>query len=467
MNSFKLAFRNTYRNARRSLMTMSALAVGTMAILIFSGYVTDTIQGLQTSTVRSTGHLQIVPEGYLEFGRANPGRFALKDYSTLIDKLRDDKDLKSIIHVVTPVLNIEGVAGNFSTNSSTSFSGQGVVPEERKLQLAWDGFNIGIPPVRVSLSEDRPEAGVIGHGMAQLLGLCKVMKVQNCRILEAQDVNAKDSSGNDVELSSDITTLIEDDLQQSSVSDVPTVDLLASSGGGSPNLARMELIAVQRQAIRELDSMFIAMPLTLAQRLAFGADKKGVSAIIIQLKHTNQMAFAKSRIQEILKSDHTTLEVLTFEQISSVYGQIVRNYDMLFQFIATLIVFITIFSIANAINMSVTERVSEIGTLRALGFQRGKVRSIFLAEGVVLGVLGTILGTIIAIIFGEGFINAGGFSWTPPGRSTPIPINIDMFSNSLLIPFTILGLSLVAVISSVLPSFRAAKMKITEALCHV
>lgn len=116
--------------------------------------------------------------------------------------------------------------------------------------------------------------------------------------------------------------------------------------------------------------------------------------------------------------------------------------------------------------MAVSERTSEIGTLRAIGFQRGAVRNVFIAEGLVLGVLGTLLGTILAIVFAEAFINLGGFSWTPPGRSVAIPIRVDIFANPSLIPITIAGLSLMAAISSALPSAKAARTPITEALRH-
>jgi len=444
-------------------MTLLALAVGTLAILVFSGYVADTVHGLQTATVRSIGHLQVVSKGYLEFGRANPSRFAITDYKELIEQLRSDAALAEHIHVITPTLSVEGVAGNFKTNSSTSFAGEGIVPKERALQLSWDGFAMRIPPVAVELSEDRKDSGIIGHGMAQLLGLCDEMGVEGCRVLQTP---ADDIDANAQELQADIASLSDGLGTDPHIDTTPYIDLLSSSSNGSPNVVRMELASVQRQAIRQVDSMFIAMPLSLAQRLTFGPNGQGASSIIVQVNKTSQMAAVKTRIEEIITKQGLNLEVLNFHQISSVYDQVVQNYNMIFQFIATLIGIITVFSIANAVNMAVSERTSEIGTLRAIGFQKGAVRNVFIAEGLVLGVLGTLLGTVLAIVFAEAIINLGGFSWTPPGRSVPIPIRVDIFANPNLIPLTIVGLSLMAAISSAFPSAKAARTPITEALRH-
>jgi putative ABC transport system permease protein len=51
--------------------------------------------------------------------------------------------------------------------------------------------------------------------------------------------------------------------------------------------------------------------------------------------------------------------------------------------------------VANTILMSVFERTREIGTLMAMGTTRGRLRAMFLAEGVGIGVIGGALGLLI------------------------------------------------------------------------
>ena len=84
----------------------------------------------------------------------------------------------------------------------------------------------------------------------------------------------------------------------------------------------------------------------------------------------------------------------------------------------------------------------------------------------MLGLVGTLVGAGLALLLAKGVINVGGFSWTPPGRSTPIPIRVDLFSAPWVIAAVVFGLALIAALSAVLPAARAAKLEITEALRH-
>ena len=465
MNPFSLAFRNVRRNTRRSALTLTALAVGALAILLFGGYVNDTVEGLQTSTVRTYGHLQIVPRDYLDFGRGNPARFSIKEYDTLISRIRSDVELAPMLAVVTPTLDVEGVAGNFAAGSSSNFSGQGVVPAEHIRQLGWDGFDKHIPARATALKGTAQDAGVIGLGMAQLLSMCDTLKLADCKRL-APNVPAASAAKPEAPLDADIAALA--GTARAAAPAAPAhavVDLLASSATGMPNVVRMQVLEAEQQAIREVDSMYVAMPLPLAQRLVFGPDQRAVSAIVIQLQHTSQMAAAQKRLQHVLGARASELDILTFHDVSPVYDQIVATYDTIFQFIACLMAAITLFSVANAVNMAISERTGEIGTLRSLGFQRGTIRSIFVSEGVLLGVIGTVVGSLLAVLVATA-INVSHITWTPPGRTQAIPVFISIFSTPWLVLLTIAGLTVVASLSALVPARRASRLEITEALRH-
>lgn len=246
MNPFSLAMRNVRRNTRRSALTLTALGVGAMAILLFGGYVNDTVEGLQTSTVRAYGHLQIVQRDYLDFGRGNPARFSIRNYEPLIAAIRADAELAPMLEVVTPTLDVEGVAGNFGAGSSTNFSGQGVVPSEHARQLGWDGFGKHIPPRKSALEDGAADAGVIGLGMAQLLSMCDVLKIADCKRLAPNVTGpAAPANGATEVLSSEIAELA---AQQAAAApaDRAVVDLLAASPNGMPNVVRMRVIQAEQ-----------------------------------------------------------------------------------------------------------------------------------------------------------------------------------------------------------------------------
>ena len=70
------------------------------------------------------------------------------------------------------------------------------------------------------------------------------------------------------------------------------IDLLTASPTGLPNAIRVRVLQADRQAIRQIDNMYVSMPLNLAQRLVFGPDEHAVSAVVVQLRHTDDLGRA-------------------------------------------------------------------------------------------------------------------------------------------------------------------------------
>ena len=71
---FKIVLRNILRNRRRSIMTGSAVAAGSLALLLFGGFTSYIFSGLETGNVQRNGHLTVFHSGYFLFGEGNPGR---------------------------------------------------------------------------------------------------------------------------------------------------------------------------------------------------------------------------------------------------------------------------------------------------------------------------------------------------------------------------------------------------------
>lgn len=466
MNQLSLAWRNILRNRRRSALTLAAVCVAAIAILLLGGYVRATVRALETDTVRQTGHLQVMVKGYLQFGRGNPGRFAIRDHEAVAAALRADAALQAMVSVITPVLHVQGVAGHFASGTSSNFVGSGWDPDARSLMLEWNGNGLRLPPATAHLSAQQANAGVIGIGLAQLLGLCEALEAKDCVSVPRAAPDATAPA-----LGDDLARLAQQSSgpvsSTTSAPSTPAIELLSAGAGGAPNVVRMEVVRAQRQGARELDAMYVGLPLDLAQRPVFGPGGSGASAIAIQLKRGADLESARARVNAVLATLGQALEVHDFHVVQPNFDQVVALFTAVFRFVSVLMAVVTLFSVANTINMAVGERTGEIGTLRALGMKRGPVRSMFLIEGALLGTVGSGLGALLGIVLSEYVINTSGMSWTPPGRSTPVPVGVDVLGDPAFIAIAVALFAALACVSSWWPARRAARLEIVEALRHV
>jgi putative ABC transport system permease protein len=200
----------------------------------------------------------------------------------------------------------------------------------------------------------------------------------------------------------------------------------------------------------------------------YGGAEPQVTAIVLQLQHTSQMVAARARLEELLVTTFKDkpLEIQEFTTLNPFYGQSIGMFAALFSFIAVLIGAIVLFTVVNTMSMAVVERTVEIGTLRAIGLRRNGIRRLFICEGLLLGVIGAVLGVLIAL--GIAYtINHAGLTWLPPGRVEPVPLTVRVWGETRLITGTAIGLIVVAILSAFLPASRASKMNIVDALRHV
>ncbi len=78
---FKIVLRSILRNRRRSIMTGSAVAAGSLALLLFGGFTSYIFSGLETGNVQRNGHLTVFHSGYFLFGDGNPAAYGISALS--------------------------------------------------------------------------------------------------------------------------------------------------------------------------------------------------------------------------------------------------------------------------------------------------------------------------------------------------------------------------------------------------
>ncbi len=138
--------------------------------------------------------------------------------------------------------------------------------------------------------------------------------------------------------------------------------------------------------------------------------------------------------------------------------------DAIFSAILVIVFTIVISAIVNTSLMTVMERTREIGTLMALGYRRRHIILLFLGEAFMIGLAGglTGLGSVAAALL---FFSQKGISYALPGQSVATVI-YPQASFAFLMTVLVLSVS-AALIASVIPAYRASRMRPVVALSSI
>jgi putative ABC transport system permease protein len=405
---WSLALRNLGRNARRTLLAGSVVALGFASFALAGGFMAQTFRGLRESTIRSgTGHLQF----------ARPAVFSGVEDTTLEHGLAGADRVASIlaadptVEAVLPRIDFVGLVSNGAR--SIPFLGVGLLPlpERRHMDVA-SLVNSG-----TWLSGDSERGVVLGSGLATAL---------NARVAD-------------------------------------TVTLLATTPDGTLNAQDATVVGLLDIGIKELNDRYLATSVGLASELLTVTGT--VTKLVVVLREPAHEDLARTHLGEQLKRNGLDLVGRTWEELSPFYRQVRTLYTGIFGFMGLILAAVVLLATANTMIMAVAERTREVGTLRALGTRPGRIVRTFLAEGVALGLVGCAVGKALALIVTVALNHSGIMLPAPPGGTHGMPIHVAV---NTLAYFAAGGAMLgVVVLASWLAARRAARIAIIEALAHV
>ncbi|QWV98393.1 ABC transporter permease [Geomonas nitrogeniifigens] len=179
------------------------------------------------------------------------------------------------------------------------------------------------------------------------------------------------------------------------------------------------------------------------------------SSIIFRLRDTTAFDAYKARIES---DPRLTVEAKRETRYYLDQSEAMAKFLRILGLVLTVV-----FSIGAVIGATITmyaavaNRVTEIGTLRALGFQRKSILSAFIVEALLLGLCGGVLGLFAASFM--QLITISTMNWASFSElAFSFTLNVSIVWKSLLFS-AVMGL-----VGGVLPAFRASRMKIVEAL---
>lgn len=231
-----------------------------------------------------------------------------------------------------------------------------------------------------------------------------------------------------------------------------------SVGAFVPRYWTFEVTGYFETGMYEYDNAYAVLPRALAQDFA-GLDT-AVTGLEIRLRDPALAAAVGLRLEEQLGYPYRALDWQS--QNASLFSAL-QLEKLAMGLVLLLIVLVAAFNIVSTLTMVVTDKTREIGILRAMGMPAAGIRRIFLLQGTIVGLVGTLLGMVL------GLVVARIVDGSPLLRLDPtvyfinrIPVHVDPFDVGLVMAASLV----IAVVATIHPARRAAAMHPVDAIRH-
>ena len=405
----KLAWRNVWRNKRRTILTLLTIVVG-CAMIIFMNSLSKGghDQMIEDAVGLNTGHIQIHEKGFWENQTID---YALKASPEMLRAVTSDKRIAGYsIRVIT------GGLLSYRENTAGAVI-QGIDPG---LEMTVSHLHTKIlPGGRFLNSRDRTEI-VMGEILAKNIGA---------------------SIGS-------------------------SIAMISQGFDGSIAAERLTIVGLFRTGNPEYDRTLLVMPLAQTRDTFSMSDY--VHTITIRLVDSQYMSEVKSTIQAITSPDR--VEVMGWDELMPELVQFIVMDDVgayIFDFILFMVV---AFGILNTIQMSVFERTREFGVMLSIGTRPGQVVKMVLMESVFISLLGIALGVTLGYAISYYF-KINPIDYSSYAKEIAVwGVNTAIFpadTTLLNIAVTSVLTFVLSFLFSIFPARRASRLKPVEAIRHL
>lgn len=408
----KLAWRNIWRNRRRTLLTSIAIVFGVIFTLFAQCYIKGIFSSFFDDLIRNeTGHVKIASREFLRLERILPKEHLVYDYQNLEGSFSSLSGIKSMTERIKFLLVL-----SHENNTEPCF-GVGINPEQEKNYLDLEKYIIRGNYLRSSLPEM-----IIGYNLAQKLGI----SVGDELLAVTSDINYS------------------------------TYALTFTVAG------------IFKTGFPYLDNNFFYIPLYKAQELL---DCKGAAhEILLLVENSDKAPKLAEGIQKIIQEKEMG-DVLTAVPWQEHY--FIKEYmpmaNIMFMSIIFIIMMIAALVILNTMLMAVLERTHEIGIIKSMGMKDRTITLMILAESFFIGIIGVAIGGFL----GSGlslYAQKTGIDFTKMlSDKMELPISFmsgvfyPKFSLGSLMSSVLFALA-AAVVAALYPAIKASRLRPVEAL---
>ncbi len=404
-----LAWRNVWRNFRRSLITTASMGCGLAAIMFGQSMIKSEQQQLvEKATGSITGHIQIQHKDIKEF--KFPDKY-FGDTRRVEEILAKEPGIK----VFGKRINITGLVSSPKGSEGTLICA--VEPDKEAQVTTMAGYIVK----GEFFSDKYPKSIVLGDKLATKLDL---------RLGEKAVV-------------------------------------MAQAQDGSMGAEAFRVVGIFHTGSVSFDGQIVYIPLAAAQEILAVGDK--VNHFVAKVDDIGKADEIRDDLQAKLRAAGLPLQAVSWRDVDHEITSIQKFQDGLLDIVLAIIFVIVALGILNTLLMSLFERVREFGVLMAVGARPGWIMRLVLIESILLGSIGTLLGLAIGSAMIAYF---GKFGLPLPigdalSYFIPFPSVIFLrwsWGSHAYAAGAILATSLVAAVP---PALRACRLRPAEALRHV
>ena len=405
--SLKLAWRNVQRNKRRTLITASAIVVGVTMMIIVNGIITGLLDRTIANSVElETGHIKVYPHGYYEKSDLLPTDMYINQYPQVANVVDSVKDVLA----TTPRIKAGGILQ--TGDDSTRVIINGIDPEgDSKVR------NLEKRIVEGEYFTDNNQSIMVGSMLADRI---------------------------DIEVHSEVF-------------------LNSIASDGEPVSRQCEVTAIFETGFSSYDSSMVFIPLEQAQSL-LKVRSGDVTEIVVMIDNPEHISDVAASISSVLQE--YDYEVLRWEQLSPELAQFAEMERSMSYLFLSIVIIVAVIGILNTMLMAVYERVKEIGVMAAFGYKRQNIISLFVLEGLIIGIIGALAGCIVGVGLIHYFSTVG-ITFTGADVVEFMEPHIYPRLSVVDVVFPCIFAVGVALVAALYPAYKASAVEPVEALRHV
>ncbi|MDX1414069.1 MAG: FtsX-like permease family protein [Candidatus Promineifilaceae bacterium] len=404
----KMAWRNMWRNWRRTLIATIAIVLGMILLIFMDAIIRGSDQAIYSNAVRLYGgNVQVHAPGFRERS-SNLPLLPLENADVVIANVNNKPNVVNASKRINTGGMVSSREGSYPVNITA------IQPQsEASVSLVADNISAGR-----YLTPDDGNSILIGQEMAELLNV---------------DVGDR-------------------------------ITLVGKRKDESMRQRSMTVVGIFNLGLGDAEKGLVYINLPVAQTLYNLRDQE--TEVAITLEQIGQ----EGELISSLRPDLPNYEIDSFYDLRPEIGEILAQKGAFTTALGFIVLLMASIGILNLMLMAVYERTREMGVLAALGMKGRQLMGLFLLEGMFIGVIGAVLGCVVSWLLVTLTAQVGiDYSMAQGTGDITALIGNRLYPSIPIVNIVFYGIAVViiAALASLIPAWQASHSEPADSLHHV